>query len=225
MKPHVILALDTSESVQALAWVDRFLPYTPYYKVGLELFSAAGPTVIEAISKRGGKVFLDLKFHDIPNTVRQACRVATELGVWMTTLHAAGGEAMLAAARHGVEDAHSPGKPFLVAVTVLTSTPRTPALADDVVRLARMAQVACDGVVASGEEAARLRQACGKEFMIVTPGIRLPGQGVGDQARVMDPEAAIAAGATFLVMGRGILCDPSPETVLERVVEWCRKKG
>lgn len=215
----IILALDTDSSQTALAWVNRFRPYTPYFKVGLELFTAAGPAILEAIAVRGGKVFLDLKYHDIPNTVEGACRAAARRGVWMLTVHSQGGADMMMAARRGLDAAATEAVPLLMGVTVLTSAVRTSQVAQNVVSLSVLArQSGCDGVISSGEEAAVIRQACGGQFLIVTPGIRLAGQTAGDQVRVMTPQAAFSAGSDFLVMGRGILQSPDPEAVLAEIL-------
>jgi orotidine-5'-phosphate decarboxylase len=220
----VIVALDTSLEDRATAWVSSLLPYTPYFKVGLELFSAAGPKVIEDVRHQGAKVFLDLKLHDIPNTVRHALRAIARQGVWMTTVHAAGGRDMLLAARSGLDDEEpnsagsNSGRPLLIAVTVLTSVTVTDKTARDALALARLAQdCACDGVVCSAHEASAVRDACGPGFVIVTPGIRLQGADANDQRRVADPETAFRNGAHFVVMGRAITQASDPEAVMIEV--------
>jgi orotidine-5'-phosphate decarboxylase len=215
-EPRVIVALDFPDMMSAFGLAARLDPAACAVKVGKELFTVAEAGLVRELVRRGFRVFLDLKFHDIPNTVAQACSAATRLGVWMIDVHAAGGSAMLKAARDAVADAAKDAgkpRPLLVAVTVLTSL-----TADDlaatgvmgtpeaqVLRLARLAQAnGLDGVVCSAQEAAALRAACGPGFKLVTPGIRPAGSAAHDQARVMTPEAAIAAGADYLVIGRAI---------------------
>ncbi|MEP7062802.1 MAG: orotidine-5'-phosphate decarboxylase [Betaproteobacteria bacterium] len=227
--PKVIVALDFADGSEALALAAQLSPAYCGVKVGKELFTAAGPELVNDLTARGFRVFLDLKFHDIPNTVANACAAATRLGVWMLNVHASGGAAMLAAARIAVDDtAASRGKPapLLIAVTVLTSlsaddlaaigvdaTPASQAL-----RLARLAQAnGIDGVVCSAQEAAALRAACGPGFTLVTPGIRPAGVGVHDHARAMTPEAAIAAGADYLVVGRAITGAADPLAALAAI--------
>ncbi|MGH8618259.1 MAG: orotidine-5'-phosphate decarboxylase, partial [Burkholderiales bacterium] len=192
-------------------------------------FTAAGPDLVRQLQALGFGVFLDLKFHDIPNTAAQACAAATRLGVWMLNVHAAGGQAMLAATREAVTKAAAESGqplPLLIAVTVLTSLG-----ADDlaaigvagtpeaqVLRLAKLAQAnGLDGVVCSAREAPALRQACGKEFKLVTPGIRPAGSAANDQVRVMTPEAAVAAGADYLVVGRAITGAADPSAALDAI--------
>ena len=193
-------------------------------KVGKELFTAAGPALVETLVARGFGVFLDLKFHDIPNTVASACKAAARMGVWMMNVHASGGRAMMQAAREALADA--PQRPKLIAVTVLTSMGDSDLAdigmqgkpADAVLRLARLAQAAgLDGVVSSAQEATLLRAACGAGFNLVTPGIRLAEAGVDDQKRVMTPRAAIAAGADYLVIGRPITQSADPIATLQRI--------
>src|SRR5262245_41050692 len=214
--PRVIVALDFPEPCPALALADRLDPAACALKVGNELFVAGGPEPVRAMVARGFRIFLDLKFHDIPNTVAGACAAATRLGVWMMNVHAAGGAAMLAAARYAVDQAAGAGgskPPLLIAVTVLTS------LSDDdlkvtgvgydaarqALRLARLtAHCGLDGIVCSAQEAPALRAALGPAFKLVTPGIRPAGSAAGDQARIATPQAAIANGADYLVIGRPI---------------------
>lgn len=208
---RLIVALDFPSTPQARQLVTRLGDSVRIYKVGKQLFTAAGPQLVRDLVTAGKKVFLDLKFHDIPNTVAGAVRAAAELGVSMLTVHASGGSKMLRAAAEAA--AQSPGKPLVLAVTVLTSLGDADLqeigvagrATDQVLRLAALAQQAgCGGVVASPQEAAHIRQALGPGFAIVTPGIRPAGSDVGDQARVATPAAAIAAGATYLVVGRPI---------------------
>jgi orotidine-5'-phosphate decarboxylase len=209
--PRLIVALDFSDAAGALELAARLDPALCRVKVGKELFTAAGPALVNELSRRGFQVFLDLKFHDIPSTVAQACQAAARLGVWMVNVHALGGRRMMAAAREALE--RSAARPRLVAVTVLTSM--EPAdlaevgVAGDpeaaVLRLARLARDAgLDGVVCSAREAAQLRRELGRDFWLVTPGIRPAGAGLDDQSRVTTPLDAIRAGADYLVVGRPI---------------------
>ncbi len=227
--PRVIVALDFPDMMSAFGLAARLDPAACAVKVGKELFTVAEAGLVRELVRRGFRVFLDLKFHDIPNTVAQACAAATRLGVWMIDVHAAGGGAMLAAARDAVAKtaaAEGRARPLLIAITVLTSLD-----ADDlaaigvagtaeaqVLRLARLAQGnGLDGVVCSAQEAAMLRAACGKDFKLVTPGIRPAGTAAHDQARVMTPEAAIAAGADYLVIGRAITGAADPLRALHDI--------
>ncbi|HEX8011628.1 MAG TPA: orotidine-5'-phosphate decarboxylase [Casimicrobiaceae bacterium] len=227
--PKVIVALDFADPRSVSALVDRLDPESCALKVGKELFVGAGPEPIRAMIARGFRVFLDLKFHDIPNTVAHACAAATRLGVWMLDVHAAGGRAMLTAARDAVARTaaeRSAPRPWLIAVTVLTSldgaalreigfTDAPEALA---LRLARLsADCGLDGVVCSAVEAPMLRRALGTRFKLVTPGIRPGGAGPDDQARVLTPEAAIADGADYLVIGRPITQAADPPAALARI--------
>ncbi|MEO6749435.1 MAG: orotidine-5'-phosphate decarboxylase [Casimicrobiaceae bacterium] len=227
--PRVIVALDYADGSEALALAAQLSPVYCALKVGNELFTTAGPELVSDLTARGFRVFLDLKFHDIPNTVASACAAATRLGVWMLDVHASGGPAMLAAARKAVDDtATSSGKtpPLLVAVTVLTSLFAadlqaigvTASAADQVLRLARLAQASVlDGIVCSAQEAALLRANCGPAFKLVTPGIRPAAVDSHDHARAMTPEAAIAAGADYLVVGRAITGASDPLAALAAI--------
>jgi orotidine-5'-phosphate decarboxylase len=228
-EPRVIVALDLAEAARAMVLVERLHPGLCALKVGKELFVSAGPDLVRSIVARGFKVFLDLKFHDIPNTVAQACVAATRLGVWMLNVHAAGGRAMLTAAREAVSEAARElgrPRPRLIAVTVLTSLGQADleevglsgGTAGAVLRLAKLA-AACglDGVVCSALEAPELRRALGRGFVLVTPGIRPTGAVTADQARVVTPEAAVAAGADFLVIGRPITEALDPVVALGRI--------
>lgn len=222
--PRVIVALDYGEAKPALALADRLEPDLCRMKVGKELFTAAGPALVEALVRRGFAVFLDMKYHDIPSTVAGACRAAAALGVWMLNVHALGGRAMLAAAREALVKERA--APKLIAVTVLTSMsaadlgeigiPESPAQA--VSRLAMLAR-ACglDGVVCSAQEAAMLRGLCGGEFCLVTPGIRPAPAGRDDQQRVTTPRAAIESGADYLVIGRPITQAADPLAALAAI--------
>ena len=222
--PRVIVALDFPDAGKALAFAARLEPGACRLKVGKELFTAAGPGLIEQLRRAGFEIFLDLKYHDIPNTVAAACAAAAELGVWMINVHALGGRAMMAAAGDAL--ARRASRPRLVAVTLLTSmggpemrdvglagTPR-----EAVSRLARLAQLCgLDGVVCSAQEARDLRQACGPDFLLVTPGIRPAGSEADDQRRVATPVRALADGADYLVIGRPITHAPDPLAALRAI--------
>ena len=228
-EPRIIVALDFPDMMSAFALAARLDPARCAVKVGKELFTVAGAGLVRELVHRGFRVFLDLKFHDIPSTVAQACAAATRLGVWMLDVHAAGGAAMLAAARDAVATtaaAEGRARPLLLAVTVLTSlgaedlaaTGVTGSAEAQVLRLARLAQASgLDGVVCSAQEAAMLRAACGRGFRLITPGIRPAGTAAHDQARVMTPEAAVAAGADYLVIGRAITAAPDPLRALNDI--------
>jgi orotidine-5'-phosphate decarboxylase len=217
----IIVALDFPDARSALALVDRVDPGACRLKVGKELFTRAGPQLVEQLVARGFDVFLDLKFHDIPNTVASACFAAAELGVWMLNVHALGGERMLLAAREGVGRAAH--QPLLIAVTILTSMDEhdlagvglagTPA--DNVMRLAALTQsCGLDGVVCSSRETAALRTRLGEDFLLVTPGIRPAGLASDDQRRVMTPLEAMQNGSSYLVIGRPVTQADDPVSVL-----------
>ena len=227
--PRILVALDYSDPATALALAARLDPRECGVKVGNELFVSGGPDTVRALVARGFNVFLDLKFHDIPNTVAQACAAATRLGAWMINVHAAGGRAMLRASREAVDSAATKmrvKRPLLIAVTVLTSLDddalretgvdsdaRTQAL-----RLARLVrECALDGVVCSAREAPALRAEFGGEFALVTPGIRPAGADAHDQARIVTPEEAMRNGATFLVVGRPITGAADPIKALAAI--------
>jgi len=221
---RVIVALDFPDANTALALAARLEPSACRLKVGKELFTAAGPAVIEKLRGAGFGVFLDLKYHDIPNTVAGACAAAADLGVWMINVHALGGRAMMAAASEALAGRSS--RPKLVAVTLLTSMGepdmRDIGIAgspqDTVARLARLAQsCGLDGVVCSAQEARALRQQCGQDFLLVTPGIRPAGSGANDQRRVATPREALADGADYLVIGRPITYAPDPMAALRDI--------
>ena len=230
VREKLIVALDFPSAEAAANAAERLHGRVGMFKVGLELFSAEGPVLARYLAAKEEKVFLDLKFHDIPNTVRAAAGQAAQLGVSILNVHAAGGRKMLEAAREGVEEgARRIGKPrpLLVAVTVLTS------LGDDdlgeigvvggaaeaVLRLARLAQEAgLDGVVASPREVATVRSELGHGFVIITPGIRPAAAATGDQVRVATPAAAIQAGADYLVVGRPITAAPDPAAAADTIV-------
>jgi len=210
MKPQLIVALDVPSWLMATKLVDRLSPEVRYFKVGSQLFTLCGPRIVRYIRAKGGYVFLDLKFHDIPNTVANAVRAAADLGVAMMTVHAQGGRDMLRAAVGAARAGRRRGQrlrrpPDIVAVTVLTSQ-ASAQTHKEVLRLARLAKEAgCAGVVASAHECARLRYLLGKRFCIITPGIRPPGAETGDQKRVATPRQAVRAGSDYLVVGRPVV--------------------
>jgi len=221
---RVIVALDFPAAAAALAFAASVSPAACRLKIGKELFTAAGPALVETLSKQGFDIFLDLKFHDIPNTVAGACKAAAQLGVWMLNVHASGGRAMMEAARKAIGDA--PDRPRLIAVTLLTSMGareigEVGILGDApeaVRRLARLTQASgLDGVVCSAQEAAMLRAECGKDFCLVTPGIRPASASKDDQQRVMTPAAAVAAGADYLVIGRPVTQASDPVATLAAI--------
>lgn len=214
---NIIVALDYADAQSAMQLVAQLDPSLCKLKVGKELFTAAGPALIEALVQREFAVFLDLKFHDIPSTVAKACSAACAMGVWMLNVHASGGLEMMSAARQAVAQSPHPAK--LIAVTVLTSMSAqtlqqigvTQTLPQQVQQLALLAQQAgLDGVVCSAQEAAQLRQACGADFTLVTPGIRPANSAQDDQTRIVTPSQAIALGADYLVIGRPITQAASP---------------
>jgi orotidine-5'-phosphate decarboxylase len=226
----LILALDVAEVDYAIELIDKFSSYISIFKVGLELFTAAGPSIVREIHKRDRRVFLDLKFHDIPNTVSKAGIAAARLGVFMFNLHASGGLDMLKKCRDDVVNVclkENIDRPRVIAVTVLTSISRE-VLRDEVgiqhsikthVRhLSGLAlKAGLDGVVASGQEAALIRSHCGRGFLIVTPGIRTSWTPADDQMRTMTPREALREGADYLVMGRTILSQPDPLKAIELI--------
>jgi orotidine-5'-phosphate decarboxylase len=224
-RDRLIVALDVPGATQARQVVQALGGTATTYKIGKQLFTAAGPQVVRDLVSSGRKVFLDLKFHDIPNTVAAAVRAAAELGVSMMTVHASGGSKMLRAAVEAA--AQSPSKPIILAVTVLTSLSDSDLqelgiagnVPSQVLRLGALARAAgCQGLVASAQEAQELRRELGEGFLIVTPGIRPPGSAAGDQTRIVTPSDAIAAGATYLVVGRPILDAPDPARAAEKIV-------
>ena len=223
-EPRIIVALDFARQEPALALVERLDPRRCRLKVGKELFTRCGPALVERLCGLGFQVFLDLKFHDIPNTVAAACAAAADLGVWMTNLHASGGRRMMEAAREALAQRANP--PLLIAVTVLTSLDASDLEAigcpgeprQRVLGLATLARDAgLDGVVCSPQEAAPVRAALGPGFRLVTPGVRPAGAAVGDQKRVMTPAEARAAGADYLVIGRPITAAADPLAALAMI--------
>jgi orotidine-5'-phosphate decarboxylase len=221
---RIIVALDVPDAGAALALATRLDAKLCRVKVGKELFVAAGPAVVARLQERGFEVFLDLKFHDIPNTVAGACRAAARLGVWMMNVHASGGEAMMRAAREAIAGVARP--PLLIGVTILTSLSQedlrrvgfSGPVEENVERLARLAR-ACglDGVVCSAQEATSIRRATGADFTLVTPGIRLASSAKDDQTRVVTPIEAVRLGADYLVIGRPITQADDPAATLEEI--------
>jgi orotidine-5'-phosphate decarboxylase len=218
------VALDYPDRAAALALVERLQPDLCRLKVGKELFTRAGPQLVEELAARGFEVFLDLKFHDIPNTVASACHAAADLGVWMLNVHALGGERMLLAAREGC--ARAGRAPLLVAVTILTSMDAQDLAAvglagspeENVLRLAALVhRCGLDGVVCSSRETSVLRERIGPDFTLVTPGIRPAGSRQDDQRRVMTPREAISSGASYLVIGRPVTQADDPVSVLRTI--------
>ncbi|GAB1232931.1 orotidine-5'-phosphate decarboxylase [Ferrigenium sp. UT5] len=223
--PKIITALDYAQPAPALELARRLQPGMCRLKVGKELFTAAGPQLIEQLQRLGFEVFLDLKFHDIPNTTAQACKAAAALGVWMVNVHALGGRRMLEAAREAL--VHVERRPKLIAVTVLTSMTEADlrgvgvnaSPARMVSLLAGLAhESGLDGVVCSAQEAPVLRRQYGPDFCLVTPGIRLVNSAAHDQSRIMTPRDALAAGASYLVIGRPITQAPDPLQALHDIL-------
>ena len=225
MTSKIIVALDYEKESDALALVDQIDPSLCRLKVGKEMFTTLGMNFVKQLHQRNFDVFLDLKYHDIPNTVARAVRSAADLGVWMVDLHASGGLRMMEEAKRILEP-YGKDAPLLIAVTVLTSMEDLDLLQiginaspmEQVLRLAHLTQRAgLDGVVCSPQEVEILRNACGAEFKLVTPGIRPIGADFGDQRRVMTPTAAIRAGSDYLVIGRPITKADNPAEVLRSI--------
>ena len=226
---RLLVALDVDTPAEAHRLADRLRGIVGGFKIGSRLFTSHGPSLVEQLVARGDRVFLDLKFHDIPNTVAGAVAAATRLGVWMVNVHAAGGEAMMRAAHAAAhEEASRIGReaPLVIAVTVLTSVDDltlrqvgvSTTMLDQVVRLATLTQQSgLDGVVASPQEIAAIRARCGSAFTIVTPGIRGADDAKGDQQRTATAADALAAGATYLVVGRPIIAASDPRAAAERI--------
>jgi len=222
--PKILVALDYADEKQAFNLIDQINPELCRLKVGKEMFTHFGPGFIEKIQHRGFQVFLDLKYHDIPNTVARACSIAADLGVWMLNVHALGGSKMMEAAANAL--ANRKNRPYLIAVTVLTSMSaqdlqglgiqQTPS--ELAVHLATMAKNAgLDGVVCSAQEAAMMRASLADEFLLVTPGIRPLGSSRDDQQRIMTPVEAINAGSNYLVIGRPITQAEDPVGILRTI--------
>lgn len=220
----VIVALDFADEKQTLQFVRRLSPELCQIKIGKELFTATGRHLVEQLVNQGFKVFLDLKYHDIPNTVASACKIAAQMGVWMVDMHASGGQRMMEAAAEAVSQFQQ--RPYLIGVTVLTSMAQTDlaqtgvdrSIDEQVMHLTRLSQQSgLDGVVCSAQEAVILRDQIGKEFLLVTPGIRLNSKSEDDQRRIMTPKEALAAGSSYLVMGRPITRSADPVLLLQQI--------
>ncbi|PQQ32523.1 orotidine-5'-phosphate decarboxylase [Photorhabdus luminescens] len=221
----VIVALDYDNQDAALAFADKIDPQDCRLKVGKEMFTLHGPQFVKLLHQRGFELFLDLKFHDIPNTTARAVAAAAEMGVWMVNVHASGGARMMTAAKEALLP-YGHDAPLLIAVTVLTSMEQsdlqgigidmTPAQQAE--RLAKLTQ-ACglDGVVCSAHEAQQLKKVCGQDFQLVTPGIRPTGSDAGDQRRIMTPEQAVLAGVDYMVIGRPITRSADPAAALRQI--------
>ncbi len=226
----LILAIDVDDALFAIDIIDKFSGYVDIFKVGLELFTTAGPSIVQEIHKRGKKVFLDLKFHDIPNTVSKAGIAAARMGIFMFNVHASGGFEMMKRCSEDVVNVclrENLNRPRILAVTVLTSV--SPEMLRDEIgiqhslnthvrHLSGLAlKAGLDGVVASGMEAAKIRSHCGRGFLIVTPGVRPSWAPLDDQMRTMTPRDAIRQGADYIVMGRAILNQPNPVKEIELI--------
>ncbi|PSU33302.1 orotidine-5'-phosphate decarboxylase [Photobacterium lutimaris] len=225
LDPKVIVALDYPNQDEALAFVDRIEPGSCRLKVGKEMFTFFGPDFVRKLHERGHSVFLDLKFHDIPNTCSRAVAAAADLGVWMVNVHASGGERMMTASREILEPFGN-DRPLLIGVTVLTSMEASDLQGigimaepkDHVLNLARLTKNSgLDGVVCSAHESTMLKTELGSEFKLVTPGIRPAGSAAGDQRRVMTPVEAVQAGSDYLVIGRPITQAADPAAVLAEI--------
>ena len=228
-KRDVIVACDFKNKEDTMAFLDNFKEEKPFVKIGMELFYGEGPDIVKAIKDRGHNIFLDLKLHDIPNTVNKAMRNLARLGVDMTNVHAAGTIDMMRAALEGLAEGADSERALLIAVTQLTSTSQermqrelliNASIEDTVAHYARNTKEAgLDGVVRSPLEAAIVKNACGKDFITVTPGIRYPDGNMGDQSRVTTPAKAREAGTEFIVVGRPITQAPDPVAAYRRVVK------
>lgn len=225
--PRIVVAMDFDNAEQCLAMARRLSPQDCRLKVGKELFTACGPKIVEQLMSLGFEVFLDLKFHDIPNTTAKAVKAAAELGVWMVNVHASGGQRMMVAARNALEQT-STKRPLLIAVTVLTSMESADLSGvgiecspeEQVMRLARLTnECGLDGIVCSAQEAALMRTQFGQAFCLVTPGIRLDTSPADDQRRTLTPAAAIAAGSSYLVIGRPITQSANPVATCQSIIQ------
>ena len=232
-KDRIILALDVDTEKQALSLVEQLSPTIGVFKVGMQLYNSCGPQIVEKINQTGGKVFVDLKFHDIPNTVAAAGKVLTRLGCYMFNIHAAGGREMMTQLVKGVyEEAklNNISPPLTLAVTVLTSISQSQlendmfikdkSVEETVVEWARMAQeCGINGVVCSPQEITAIRNACGRDFKIVTPGIRPSWSAANDQKRITTPKEAVTMGADYMVIGRPITAADTPQAAALRIIE------
>lgn len=221
----VIVALDYEDVSECMNLVDQLSPQQVRLKVGNELFTTGGPAVVEYLHKRGFEVFLDLKYHDIPNTVAKAVAAASKLGVWMINVHASGGERMMTAAREAID--RSTHRPLLIGVTVLTSMTAADlqqggvsrSAPDQVLELAGLAQRSgLDGVVCSAQESSVLKSTFGPDFSLITPGIRPVGADINDQRRTLTPSEAIAAGSDYLVIGRPVTGAADPARACDQII-------
>jgi orotidine-5'-phosphate decarboxylase len=227
LDPRIVVAMDFDNADQCLAIAKRLSPLDCRLKVGKELFTACGPKIVEQLMASGFEIFLDLKFHDIPTTTSKAVKAAAELGVWMVNVHASGGERMMVAAREILER-RSGKPPLLIAVTVLTSMEASDLSGvgilcspeEQVMRLARLTHsCGLDGIVCSAQEATLMRTQFGKDFCLVTPGIRLDTSPVDDQRRTLTPAAALVAGSSYLVIGRPITQSPDPAETCKSIIQ------
>lgn len=228
MNKDVIIACDFSSKEETLAFLDRFEDCKPFVKIGMELFYAAGPEIVREIKKRGHKIFLDLKLHDIPNTVKKAMRVLSSMDIDMCNVHASGTIEMMREALEGLKRPDGT-RPLLIAVTQLTSTSEermqkdlliSAGIAETIVHYAKNTQAAgLDGVVCSPLEAAMVKEACGSDFMTITPGIRFKDAAKDDQVRIMDPAGAREIGSDFIVVGRPITAAADPVAAYKRCVK------
>lgn len=225
--PKIIVAMDVPSMGEAFSMATRLNPALCRVKVGMELFTAAGPAIVDRLMHQGFEVFLDLKFHDIPNTVAGAIRSAANMGVWMVNIHALGGRKMMEAAVSAASGSSTAKRPILIGVTILTSMEQADMeevgiecmqIAGRTRPMERLAELALkcglDGIVCSGQEVRAVRMATNQSFVLVTPGIRLPDGNSDDQARIVTPEIAIANGANYLVVGRPIMSAPDPIAAL-----------
>ena len=225
-EPKIIVAIDADTVRQALAQVRLLNPELCHLKIGSVLFTRYGPSFVEELMKKGYRIFLDLKFHDIPQTVAGACRAAVELGVWMINVHVSGGRLMIETTMNVLKSMTSNRKLLILGVTILTSLDNDDlkmlGIQDDVsIVVSRMAILAkragLDGVICSAHEAPLLRQQCGKDFLLVTPGIRLKSDKKNDQKRTMTPEVALKAGSDYLIIGRTITQSKNPLKILQMI--------
>lgn len=231
---QLLVALDVDTAAAARELADRLRGAVGGFKIGKQLFTSVGPSLVEELVARGDRVFLDLKYHDIPNTVAGAVAAATRHGVWMLNVHTSGGSAMMTAAREAADEAAAKAgrsAPLLIGVTLLTSLNQqalteigiSAPVGEQVERLAALADAArLDGVVASAHEIGVIKRRCRPGFAIVTPGIRGAGDAKGDQSRTMTAAEALAAGATYLVVGRPITGAPDPRAAAEQIAADCR---
>ncbi len=228
-EPRIIIALDFKDEASTMLLVNQLEPTLCRLKVGKELFVRCGPSLVDKLINMGFDVFLDLKFHDIPNTVAAACHAAADMGVWMVNVHASGGRKMMQFAREAIEK--STHKPLLIGVTILTSLSRYDISevgldiepAAQVLKLAKLAyDSGLDGVVCSPQEVSVLKQEIGPDFSLVTPGVRPAGTDIGDQQRVMTPSEALIAGSDYLVIGRPITANTSPIKALKDIIIECQ---